>query len=182
MRFKIIILFFFVFLLFTCNNKKKHNYPNFIIEKKMENLYDSTIWNFYALLGSNRTQKHEGYSDTLCLSADVIINAFKENDSLYHLAISMAEFKNSNIYACFPTYLNGIPDEYYFNNKELIKARCGQALIFDKNHISSTFSTSLYEQEYNAKKIADFPKIIKKYKDQLNPWLKAEAQRRGIID
>jgi hypothetical protein len=178
-------LIIYLCLLAGCNNTYYHNaneYPELIVKKKLQKLYDNTLWNHYAMMSDFRTAELNNSVDTLCLSCNLVGYAYYKQDSLLNISFSQVPILKNGEEKYYSCHHLSVPDTYNFKKDTLIEALIGNVLVFSKNRIGESFSEPLYERQYNKSWIENFPNIIRKYKDQLNPWLKIEAQRRGIID
>jgi hypothetical protein len=181
---KFVILLLFAVI--SCKNNKKgyvKTYPDLIAKKGFQDLYDHTKWNYFSYLLDRK-------EDSLCLSKDVegiavdttmfIVDTINRKVQYPKKEALLIRFfyvdKNKRRYYCnCQTAKNDKtpPDQYWFVENRLREVSfSGQFLIrVNKNQE--------WGQEIDTSK---FYNIIRKYKDQLNPWLKEEAQQRGIIE
>lgn len=179
-NFKLLII---LLIIASCQTEFQHEdntYPKLIIEKKLQSLYDETKWNYYAMLGGVQSnQNGASYVDTLCISCDISSSAYMEQDSILHIYFREMPFIQNGIEKYYSCHRVSIPDTYKFCNGKMIEATFGNVAVFDKADI--LFEEPLYNRKYNIEKLQNFPNIIRKYQNQLNPWLYIEAKRRKII-
>ncbi len=174
----------------TCTKPSETNvyyYPKLIKERGLEKKYDEAKWLFYAGLLDMRTELRKKFKmsvkedlsiivkDTLCIALNFISHAEIDRDSNLMIVFNPVRHsiflkKDTIDYQCQCLNMYA-PEVFYYQKDSLVKIDC----------ITNFFRGK------DAKKVIDenlakFPEILRKHKDQLNPWLKAEAQRRGIID
>lgn len=193
---KILYLIISLFLLSTlcnsCTDKKNvSDYPEIIKQNKLETIYDSAKWVIYA---SNYRLKIKNCYDKDTLH---VTNLVDSNIVSYDLQLDSLLIKGDTIEIDFDYYLSDkyvvcstggySLDKIIFIKGDSIVYRMSSSHKYDdeflsliredeKNNIWSNEYFFPYKIEQEA-----FPKFLQSTKHRLNPWLKAEAIKRGIL-
>ncbi len=182
---------FLCFLFFSCKKNMLHpisEYPEAVRQFNKFEEFDNMKWYYYALIAENKTAIDflsiaDGQSshntiikDTSCLSLNVssrVAFSNKNDDTLSIYLFNQEILSNKSMW-CNCNKFN--PQYFQLQNGKIFEMEIG-TLVFYANEKEQQGMFRICEE-----KLQNFPNIIRKYKDQLNPWLKIEAQRRGIID
>lgn len=169
--------------LYSCTEVSKrnyHNYPSFVRENHFEKIYDDTKWIYFSQLGEKKTFVHDSLNtiiikDTVCIAFEPSFGSIIR-DSLLELSFFSNRITLEKKTAYCKCFFSKCANNFIYHAKSSkLKALSEDGVV--------PINLSEANKWYNIQeKLDSFPNVIRKYKNQLNPWLKAEAQRRGIID
>lgn len=180
-----------IFLIITsCTKNNNRTYPELIKSNQLEGFYDSAKWIIYAsnhridtvvCIDNPDTLKYlnssvvslDLYLDTILFREDTTIlefHFFKKNKCNYYTTVPNS--LNKLLFIKGDSIVYRMNSGYDYNQEFLSETRCNES---KGTWVSEYFKPYKFEKNI-------FPKYLKESDTKLNPWLKEEAIKRGILD
>lgn len=200
------ILILSIFTLTSCENKVVDQiYPNVIKQNNLEDKYDLAKWIIYAINSddTNYISKHkeEFFIAKHCSANTVSSNLVLDSIEMKHDTIIMTfNFYYTDKLVCSPKRLFFFNQVYFWGDSDTVSFlgnECCQPNFDGKAINEFLFSnkfTGISELELKSLKemgfenrtlkkcLSDFPEYLKKNIEIINPWLKNQAIKKGIIE